>query len=242
MADTPAERTPEERAALYRRIPAYALLRATITHDHDAAVLIVSENTRPDLLVFEVAAIAARVHARVRGLRPGQGPPHAGLLDRNGRQRRTERGRGARQHRTRRERARRGPARGPGRGGPGRVSRSSVPTPRGTSTRRSASWPAGPPGDRHGFAATVASSAAVILTREAAGDRDGALRAADAALEVSQGLTVREARGRLRYVTYLRTQRPVYGPDIRTRGVLRYSPASASAAGEGSAVVASGPP
>ena len=61
MADTPAERTPEERAALYRRIPAYALLRATITHDHDAAVLIVSENTRPDLLVFEVAAIAARV-------------------------------------------------------------------------------------------------------------------------------------------------------------------------------------
>ena len=61
MADTPAERTPEERAALYRRIPAYALLRATITHNHDAAALIVSENTRPDLLVFEVAAIAARV-------------------------------------------------------------------------------------------------------------------------------------------------------------------------------------
>ena len=61
MADTPEERTPEERAALYRRIPAYALLRATITHDHDAAVLIVSENTRPDLLVFEVASIAARV-------------------------------------------------------------------------------------------------------------------------------------------------------------------------------------
>ena len=41
------------------------------------------------------------------------------------------------------------------------------------------------------FAATVATSAAVILTREAAGDRDGALRAADAALEVYQGLTVK---------------------------------------------------
>ena len=38
----------------------------------------------------------------------------------------------------------------------------------------------------------MASSAAVILTREAAGDRDGALRAADAALEVYQGLTVQE--------------------------------------------------
>ena len=39
-------------------------------------------------------------------------------------------------------------------------------------------------GNGMNFAAMVASSAAVILTREAAGDRDGALRAADAALEV----------------------------------------------------------
>ena len=85
----------------------------------------------------------------------------------------------------------------------------------------------------------MATSAAVILTREAAGDRDGALRAADAALEVYQGITAK--LGRLS--TYrLTNTAPLYGPDIRTRGVLRYSPASASAAGEGSAVVASGPP
>ena len=44
-------------------------------------------------------------------------------------------------------------------------------------------------GNGMNFAAMVASSAAVILTREAAGDRDGALRAADAALEVYQRIT-----------------------------------------------------
>ena len=42
------------------------------------------------------------------------------------------------------------------------------------------------------FAAMVASSAATILTREAAGDRDGALRAADAALEAYQGVAARK--------------------------------------------------
>ena len=197
MADTPAERTPEERAALYRRIPAYALLRATITHDHDAAVLIVSENTRPDLLVFEVAAIAARVLLASEGydlakvLRTldfwietaANGVPSAAEA--------------ARQHGTRRERARRGPARGPGRGGPGRYRAHPCLHGAGPLHGGRASWPAGPPGDSGlRFAAIVASSAAVILTREAAGDRDGALRAADAALEVYQGIAVQAHQAR----------------------------------------------
>ena len=78
---------------------------------------------------------------------------------------------------------------GHGRGGPGRVSRSSVPTPRGTSTRRSASWPAGPPvRTAWGLLPRWPARPPIILTREAAGDRDGALRAADAALEVYQGM------------------------------------------------------
>ena len=58
-----------------------------------------------------------------------------------------------------------------------------------TAERILARWATGDSGLR--FAATVATSAAVILTREAAGDRDGALRAADAALEVYQGITAR---------------------------------------------------
>jgi hypothetical protein len=56
--------TPEDRAALLRRMPAYALLRATITQDTDAAVLIVREaliGERPELLVFNLARIASRV-------------------------------------------------------------------------------------------------------------------------------------------------------------------------------------
>ena len=57
-----------------------------------------------------------------------------------------------------------------------------------TAERILARWASGSKGAA--FAATVASSAAVILTREAARDKDGALRAADAALEVYQGLTV----------------------------------------------------
>jgi hypothetical protein len=59
MADT-----PEDRAALLRRMPAYALLRATITQDTDAAVLIAREaltGERPELLVFNLAHIASRV-------------------------------------------------------------------------------------------------------------------------------------------------------------------------------------
>jgi len=47
-------------------------------------------------------------------------------------------------------------------------------------------------GNGMNFAAMVASSAAVILTREAAGDRDGALRAADAALEAFKGVASRK--------------------------------------------------
>jgi len=56
-----------------------------------------------------------------------------------------------------------------------------------TAERILARWASGP--DGMAFAAVVATSAAVILTREAAGDRDGALRAADAALEAYQGIT-----------------------------------------------------
>ena len=40
MADTPEDRARE---ALARRIPAYALLRATVADDMDAAVLLVRE-------------------------------------------------------------------------------------------------------------------------------------------------------------------------------------------------------
>jgi hypothetical protein len=46
-----------------RRIPAYALLRAVITHDQDASVLIAREavlSGRPDLLIFNMAFLAAR--------------------------------------------------------------------------------------------------------------------------------------------------------------------------------------
>jgi hypothetical protein len=60
MADTPEDRAPE---ALARRIPAYALLRATVANDMDAAVLLVRESVRsgrPDLLIFNMAAVAAR--------------------------------------------------------------------------------------------------------------------------------------------------------------------------------------
>ena len=60
-----------------------------------------------------------------------------------------------------------------------------------TAERILARWATGDSALR--FAATVATSAAVILTREAAGDRDGALRAADAALEVYQGITAKLA-------------------------------------------------
>ncbi len=59
MADS-----PEDRAALARRVPAYALLRATVTNDQDAAVLLVHESVksgRPDLLMFSMASVAARV-------------------------------------------------------------------------------------------------------------------------------------------------------------------------------------
>jgi hypothetical protein len=59
-----------------------------------------------------------------------------------------------------------------------------------TAERILARWAAGP--DGMAFAAVVATTAAVILTREAAGDRDGALRAADAALEVYQGITAQK--------------------------------------------------
>ena len=72
--------------------------------------------------------------------------------------------------------------------------RAYVARDRYTAARILGRWASGE--DGMGFAAVVASSAAVILTREAAGDRDGALRAADAALEVSQGLAVQAHQAR----------------------------------------------
>lgn len=72
--------------------------------------------------------------------------------------------------------------------------RAYVARDRYTAARILGRWASGE--DGMGFAAVVASSAAIILTREAAGDRDGALRAADAALEVSQGLAVQAHQAR----------------------------------------------
>ena len=69
--------------------------------------------------------------------------------------------------------------------------RAYVARDRYTAARILGRWASGE--DALRFAATVATSAAVILTREAAGDRDGALRAADAALEVYQGITAKLA-------------------------------------------------
>ncbi len=71
-------------------------------------------------------------------------------------------------------------------------------------------------GNGMNFAAMVASSAAVILTREAAGDRDGALRAADAALEAFKGVTSRKLAA-LAVRADLRTLAPRVRTDIRTR-------------------------
>ncbi len=66
--------------------------------------------------------------------------------------------------------------------------RANVARDHSTAARILGRWASGE--DGMAFAAVVASSAAIILTREAAGDRDAALRAADAAVQVSQGLAV----------------------------------------------------
>ena len=58
MADTP------EDEARRQRIPAYAMLRAAVTMDRDAAVLLVAEAQRDGTLpqlVLDVAHLAARV-------------------------------------------------------------------------------------------------------------------------------------------------------------------------------------
>ena len=61
MADTPEDRIA---AALGCRVSAYALMRASVAQDQDAAVLLVIEARQAgslDLLVFNMAQVAARV-------------------------------------------------------------------------------------------------------------------------------------------------------------------------------------
>jgi hypothetical protein len=59
-----------EAEARARRIPAYALLRAAVAQDADAAVLLVDQARKAgtlDLLVFNVAHVAARAMLGVEG-------------------------------------------------------------------------------------------------------------------------------------------------------------------------------
>jgi len=59
-----------EAEARARRIPAYALLRAAVAHDADAAVLLVDQARKAgtlDLLVFNVAHVAARAMLGAEG-------------------------------------------------------------------------------------------------------------------------------------------------------------------------------
>ena len=61
MAEVPEDRMA---AALAARVSAYALTRATVAQDEDAAVFLVSEARRAgslNLLVFNMAQVAARV-------------------------------------------------------------------------------------------------------------------------------------------------------------------------------------
>ena len=67
LADTPEDRARE---ALACRIPAYALLRATVAQDQDAAVLLVRDAAKAgalDLLVFNMAQVAARALLATEG-------------------------------------------------------------------------------------------------------------------------------------------------------------------------------
>ena len=240
MADTPAERTPEERAALYRRIPAYALLRATIAHDHDAAVLIVSENTRPDLLVFEVASIAARVllasegydlakvlrtldfwmETAANGVPRGRGGPPAKETSReHGRSGLRRGGAGGRRAYPCLHRA--GPLHG------GRASWPAGPPVR-NGWRSLPWWPARPPSSLPARPQETGTAPSVRRTRPWRFTRASRSRQA----------------GRLTVRKYIRTPTPLYGPASVHRAFWCQSPASASApaAGAGSAVVASGPP
>jgi hypothetical protein len=59
-----------EAEARARRIPAYALLRAAVAQDADAAVLLVDQARKAgtlDLLVFNVAQVAARAMLGAEG-------------------------------------------------------------------------------------------------------------------------------------------------------------------------------
>ena len=60
MADTNKDR--ERAEALRRRVPAYALIRAMVTRDQDAAILLVDQAHQAgslDLLAFNMAKVAA---------------------------------------------------------------------------------------------------------------------------------------------------------------------------------------
>ena len=79
-----AEAEDRKRAeALRRRVPAYALIRAMVTQDKEAAVLMVDQARTAgslDLLAFNMASVAAEALG-LRGVRPGAGSGRAGLLD-----------------------------------------------------------------------------------------------------------------------------------------------------------------
>ena len=66
-----AEAEDRKRAeALGRRVPAYALIRAMVTQDQDAAVLLVDQARKAgtlDLLVFNMAHVAARAMLGAEG-------------------------------------------------------------------------------------------------------------------------------------------------------------------------------
>jgi hypothetical protein len=62
MADTPEDRAAA--VARARPVSAYALVRATVAQDEDAAVLLVAEARRAgelDYMMFSMAQVAARV-------------------------------------------------------------------------------------------------------------------------------------------------------------------------------------
>ncbi len=68
MADTPEDQQRAE--ALRCRIPAYTLLRACVTQDQDAAVLLVDQARQAgslDLLVFNMGHVAARAMLSAEG-------------------------------------------------------------------------------------------------------------------------------------------------------------------------------
>ena len=76
-----------EAEARARRIPAYALLRAAVARDADAAVLLVDQARKAgtlDLLVFNVAHVAARAMLGAEGYDVAKVSAGPGFLDGRG--------------------------------------------------------------------------------------------------------------------------------------------------------------